>query len=520
VQRPVAGTSDRMNGRSVPLAGPIGVIDVGSNTARLEIFLAASSGALRPVEERKEVPRLGLGTLPDGSLAPEAIARGVEALGRFAQTLKDVGAPKTLAVTTSAVRDAPNSSVFLSEVQKRTGISLRVISGLEEAHYAYIGVASAWELDTALVCDLGGGSLQLVEVRAGREQNSVSLPLGALRLTQRFLEHDPPKPREIEELRSSVRSTLTAALEAFGGSQYAVVGVGGTVRALARAAIELREFPIARVHGYALRDRDLEALFELVADVPASKRRTVVPVGSDRADLIVAGIVVFQELLRSAGARELTVSGTGIREGIALEVVGAALPAPAEELAHRSAVALAEGMSFSLPHGEKLAEFARSLFDLLAAGRGWGASERRALTVAAWLHDAGVAIDLWRHARHSAYLIRNYPLWGLDPRETLVASMAAYLHEGAPAPSAWRKEFLPVLRPSDLDLARGLGAILQTAELLAPGAPRFELSAGGKTLSVELGDARASGLVPRALEKIRKPLEHELDLEVKGPRDT
>ena len=499
-----------------PPPDPIGVIDVGSNTVRLVVFRPSAGGAVRAVEERKEVPRLGAGTRADGSLAPEAMERGIATLRRFGQTLGELRVPKVLAVATSAVRDAPNAPDFLGQVQRASGLSLRVLTGSEEARYAYLGVASAWELDHDLVCDLGGGSLQIVEVRKGRMRNSVSLPLGALRLTQRFLPHDPPKEREVESLRESVRETLRGALDAFGGRTYRIFAVGGTIRALARAAIDIRGYPIARVHGYQIRGHDLDALFELLSDMPATKRRAVPGIGGDRVDVVVAGLVVFQELLRAADARTITVSGTGIREGIVLEVTGAALPAPAEELARRSVAAAAEGIVFSLPHGERVAAVALELFDLVAEEAGWGPSERRALAVAGWMHDAGISVDLWRHARHSAYIIRNYPIWGLDPREVLLASMAAYLHEGDPVPSSWRKEFLPILREADLDTARSLGAILQVAELLHVAAPRFARVGGGKVLSIALGDARAAGLNPKALEKARKPLERELRLELRA----
>ncbi|EQD67897.1 exopolyphosphatase, partial [mine drainage metagenome] len=143
------------------------------------------------------MPRLGAGLAADGRLASEAIARGVAAMERFAGTLEYLGVPKTLAVTTSAVRDAPNAGEFISTVQRTTGILLRILSGSEEARYDYLGVASAWGLSDDLICDLGGGSLQLVQTRAAQIANSVSLPLGVLRVTQRHIDHDPPKDREL-----------------------------------------------------------------------------------------------------------------------------------------------------------------------------------------------------------------------------------------------------------------------------------------------------------------------------------
>ncbi|MGA9840564.1 MAG: Ppx/GppA phosphatase family protein [Thermoplasmata archaeon] len=493
----------------------IGVIDVGSNTARFVAFEAAASGTVRAFYETKESPRLGLATGPDGRLAPEAVERGVAAVERFALTVRSLGLSRTIAVATSAVRDAPNGAEFVRQVERATGVLLRIISGAEEARYAYLGVASAWELDNDLVCDLGGGSLQLAEVRSGQLRNSVSVPLGVLRLSQRFLDHDPPKRRESDELREYVRETLGSVVEAFGGHKYRLFGIGGTVRSLARAAIEFRDYPIQRVHGYPLWDHDLEALAELLGEMPAVKRRAVPGIGADRADVVLAGLLVLEELVRATGAERIVVAGTGIREGLALEAVGAKLPASAERLAERSATAAAESFAFRIDHGHEVADAAVGLFEVLAPRFDWGRSEGLALRVAGWMHDAGTAIDLWRHANHSAYLIQNYPIWGLDQREVLLASMAARLHEGGDLPSAWKKGFLPVLRSSDLDTARRLGAILEVAELTSAAHPRFSLGGAGKTLTLAFSAPADTTLPAHWEEKVRKPMERVFELEVR-----
>jgi len=491
------------------------VIDVGSNTARFVAFEASASGAVRPVYETKEAPRLGLGTGPDGRLAPAAIERGVAAVGQFARTVRSLGLARTIAVATSAVRDAPNGPEFVRKVERSTGVLLRIISGAEEARYAYLGIAGAWELDHDIVSDLGGGSLQLAEVRSGQLRNSVSVPLGVLRLSQRFFDHDPPKRREVDDLRAHVRETLGSVLEAFGGKNYRLFGIGGTVRSLARAAIELRDYPIERVHGYPLWDHDLEALGELLGEMPSTKRRAVPGIGSDRADVVVAGIVVLQELVRATDAGRIVVAGTGIREGLALEAVGAKLPVSAEELAERSAEAAAESFAFRLDHGREVADSALGLFDLFAPRFEWGRSEGLALRVAGWMHDAGTSIDLWRHANHSAYLIQNYPIWGLDQREVLLASMAARMHEGGDLPSAWKKGFLPIIRGSDVDTARRLGAILEVAELVASAHPRYSLGGAGKTLTLVFSAPADTSLPAHWEEKVRRPMAREFEVEVR-----
>ena len=444
-----------------------------------------------------------------------ALERGVAAVQRFALAVRALGLARTIAVATSAVRDAPNGAEFVRQVDRETGVLLRIISGAEEARYAYLGVAGAWELEDDLVCDLGGGSLQLAEVRSGQLRNSVSVPLGVLRLSQRFLDHDPPKRREIDDLREYVRETLGTVLEAFGARKYRLFAVGGTVRSLARAAIGFRAYPIERVHGYPLWDHDLEALHELLGEMPATKRRAVPGIGADRADVVMAGIVVLEELVRATDAGRIVVAGTGIREGLALEAVGAKLPVPAEQLAERSAAAAAESLAYRLDHGREVADAALGLFEVLSPRYDWGRSEGLALRVAAWMHDAGTSIDLWRHAHHSAYLIQNYPIWGLDQREVLLASMAARLHEGGDLPSAWKKGFLPIIRGSDLDTARRLGAILEVAERTSAARPRFSLGGAGKTLTLTFSAPADTTLPAHWEEKARKPMEREFEVEVR-----
>ena len=518
VDRARLTTDDRVrSSRPSHARSTLGVIDIGSNTARFVVFEVSSAGTVRAIYETKDVPRLGLDPGPNGRLAPATIARGVTTTRRFARLVRTLAVPKTLAVATSAVRDAPNGPEFVRDVERATGMLLRILTGAEEARYAYLGVAGAWELENDLVLDLGGGSLQLAEVRAGRLQNSVSLPLGALRLSQRFFAHDPPKRREWDELRTHVRGTLTSVVEAFGGSPARLLGIGGTIRSLARATIELREWPVRRVHGYTLYDHDLKALAELLGEMPAAKRRAIPGIGGDRADVVLGGIVVLEEILRAEKMDRIVVSSTGIREGIALEAVGAKLPVPAEQLAERSTTAAAESFAFETDHGRAVAETALALFESLGPRLGGGRSESLALRVAAWMHDAGTAIDLWNHAHHSAYLIQNYPIWGLDQREVLLASMATYLHEGDDPPSQWKKAYLPIIRPVDLELAMRLGAILEVAEIVTPVRPRFSLVGQGRTLAVSFSAPSDTTLPPRWAEKVRKPMERIFGLEVRLP---
>lgn len=513
---PVARTRDEAEPPPAP-ARRLGVIDVGSNTARLVVYEAPEGGMPRATLERKEVPRLGEGVGHGGRLSTAAVQRGLESLQRFAETLDGLGHPPTVAVATSAVRDASDGEEFIQRATQATGIPIRVLTGEEEARYAYLGVASAWELGDDLICDLGGGSMQLVSVQRGQFRSAVSLPLGALRLSEEFFEHDPPKGREVEALRQHVREFLADHLPAAGGEAFELHGVGGTIRTLARVSIGLKEYPLARVHGYTVTRRDLEALAELLTDLPSEKRREVAGIGGDRADVIVAGLHTVLELVRESGSGGLLVSGMGIREGLAQESLGLPLPASRDELLRRCATTAARVFGSSLPRSEGLARRAVQMFDLLATSEGWGPTERRALRAAALFHDTGAAVDLWGHARHSSYVLRNFPVVGLDHRELVLASLIAYQHEGDDLPTAAQKEWRLVVTKEEVRTARRLGILLYAAETLDDAEARFTRGADGPLL-VTLSPDGARGLSPRTFGRLRKPLKRafNLDVEIRG----
>ncbi|HYK93002.1 MAG TPA: Ppx/GppA phosphatase family protein [Thermoplasmata archaeon] len=495
----------------------LGVIDVGSNTARLVVYEAPEGGMPRAILERKEVPRLGEGVGHGGRLSADAVQRGLESLRRFAETLAALGHPPTVAVATSAVRDAADGAAFVQRATQETGIPIRILTGEEEARYGYLGVASAWELGNDLICDLGGGSMQLVSVQKGQFRSAVSLPLGALRLTEEFFEHDPPKGREVDALRQHVREFLSDHLPKPGSDGFELHGVGGTIRTLARVSIGLKEYPLPRVHGFSVSRRDLEALAELLTDLPSDKRREVAGIGGDRADVIVAGLHTVLELVRESGSGGIRVSGMGIREGLAQESLGLPLPASRDELLDRCTTTAARVFGFSLARAQGIARRALQMFDLLAPAEGWGPTERRALRAAALFHDAGGAVDLWGHPRHTSYLLRNFPVVGLDHRELVLASMIAFQHEGDDLPTAAQKEWRLVVSKDDLRVARRLGVLVYAAETIDDDEVRISRGAEGPLL-VTLSPDGARGLSPRSFGRLRKPLKRafDLDVEIRG----
>lgn len=493
--------------------GRLGVIDVGSNTARLVVFERTAEGGLRALYESKEVPRLGKGIGPDGSLAPDAMERGRATLRRFALHLDRMGNPPLETVATSAIRDAPNGPEFVARVERDTGIRLRVISGEEEGRLAYLGVATAWELRNDLLVDLGGGSLQAVLTRRGALARSESFPLGALRLTQAYLHHDPPKRREVRALRRHVREALAPLRRRAGRARPGrVFGVGGTIRCLARVAIESGRYPLHQTHGFELTRAAVRDLGELMGSVPAAARRELPGMTGHRADVIPAGIVVVEEVLRAVGVPGLIVSGPGIREGLAAEASGIPVPAAADALARRSVTVAQRAFGFSLEHGDAVARTALVFFARLRSRFGWTREDALALEVAGWMHDAGMSVAGWSHEEHSAYLLRAFPFLGLDHRQIALATLAVLQHEGPELPGEARDAWKPVLGRRDRRRAVELGTLLFAAELLE-GTP-VAVTVRGGTIHLRAAHRAAEGLPPRVIERMARAFRRVLRLRV------
>src|SRR6201987_2445856 len=180
-------------------------VDIGSNSVRLKIA-RLQGGRLRALHEDREVTRLGEGVFGSGFLTPDSIAETVKVLRRFHRATQQIVTDSVRVVATSALRDARNSQAFLQWVRSATGWRVEIISGVEEARLIHLGLVSSGRVDRSptLLMDLGGGSCELTVTQGGHIRDAVSLPLGAVRLTNEFLQHDPPRKGELTRLRGFI----------------------------------------------------------------------------------------------------------------------------------------------------------------------------------------------------------------------------------------------------------------------------------------------------------------------------
>jgi exopolyphosphatase / guanosine-5'-triphosphate,3'-diphosphate pyrophosphatase len=297
-------------------------VDLGTNSTRLLVADVDGAG-LEEVGRRLTITRLGEGVDARKRLLPLPIARVRNCLADYRRELEGLGAERTLAIATSAVRDAENGEAFLGEIEWSYGFTTRLLTGEEEAAMMVRGVAAGHPgLDDVLVVDIGGGSTELVHVVDGAVAMSTSLDIGCVRLTERFLASDPPTRPELAAASAYARSLLPA-LEVRNA-----IGVAGTVTTLATLDLGDAEYDPARTHGHRIPRASVEAQLDRLAVMTLDERLRVPGIEPGRAPVIVAGLVVLREVMRAYGLDAIEASERDILHGAAL--AAAELPEPEE----------------------------------------------------------------------------------------------------------------------------------------------------------------------------------------------
>lgn len=298
------------------------VIDLGSNSFRMVLFVTRGE-RLRREHECSAAVRIGEGLAASGQLSAAAMARGLDTLDQFAAVCAQAKLePGQIdAVATSAIRDADNGRQFLQLVRERTGLEVRVLSREQEARYGYLAAVHTTTLSDGCVLDLGGGSLQLVRVASRIARESGSWRLGAVRMTERFMPSPAPGPAKRSQCKA-LQAHVARKLERapwLASSGERLVGLGGTVRNLASAAERLAGLPTEKVQGLLLERDALAELIERLAALPAAERSKVPGIKPARADIVLAGALVIEEVMRRGEFAALEVTGAGLREGIFFE---------------------------------------------------------------------------------------------------------------------------------------------------------------------------------------------------------
>ena len=448
----------------------IAAIDIGSNSIRQIVADVGDDGTIRVVDEMKAAPRLGAGTRETRRIDESRLRDALEAVSRMTTLARQLGAERVEAVATSAVRDTSNGQLFLDLIREESGLAVRVLDGEDEARLSFRSALAHFELGKgrAAVLDIGRGSLEIALSADGLLERLISLPLGALRLTEEFLPQKIKRSR-VQKLRRKVRRALARKLPVRNWHGATVIGSGGTCTNIGEMYLAHRGLHMAQtVQGTKVPCAEIERILDALIDLPADERAKVPGLSPARADIIVAGICVIVEVLDRLDSPELTVSSYGIREGLLLETarVRPTIADPGESR-ERSALQLAERSHYEELHSQHVRKLALQIFDQIGERLGCGDGERALLSHAALLHDIGYHINYEDHHKHSYHLITHAELLGMTPVEQVIVANVARYHRG-PRPKKKHRNYSGLDKQSR-QVVKRLSAILRVADGLDRG---------------------------------------------------
>jgi exopolyphosphatase/guanosine-5'-triphosphate,3'-diphosphate pyrophosphatase len=451
----------------------IAAIDIGTNSVHMIVVRVRPDLSFEVIDREKAMVRLGAGGLDGKELTTEAVGAALQALSKFKRLAESHTVDVILAAATSATREARNGGEFLSRIEAETGIRPRVITGAEEARLIHL--AAVYGVDVggarAVVIDIGGGSTEITLGTATSVQAARSFKIGVIRLTERFVKSDPLSGRDEQKLTKHILSEIDRHCEQITSTGFdRVIGTSGTILSLGTVATAMSDGAIpSELRNLRVGAKQIRRLRKEVVGLSLAQRLTIPGLDPRRADLVVAGGVLLDTILRRLGAEDITLCDLALREGLVLDYIRR----NSKHIAHvdsipdvrrRSSLELAERCNYYAEHAQQVVRLALAIFDQTRTVHGLTDREREWLEFAALLHDIGSLISYERHHRHSYYLIRNGDLRGFDPDEIeVVALVARYHRRGTPKRSHEEYSRLPSpLRKT----VRTLASILRVAESL------------------------------------------------------
>lgn len=446
----------------------IAIIDLGSNSVRFIIMQVAGTGAYKLIYQEKKSIRLSEGmTKDDMMLTEEAQRRALDCLRVYAHAARVLHVTRTLAVATAAVRNARNGASFLKRVRTLTSIPMTIISGREEARLGFSGVIHTIDENDFLLFDLGGASVEISLVRAKKRLHSISIPMGAVTLTEMFNSSDTVTNAQKERMASFIRKKLQEVSWLPKGP-IPIIGIGGTVRNLAKIHQRRIQYPLPKLHNYQFPAADLFPLVDEICSKNCAERRRISGLSSERADIIIAGALVVSELVRLTNAKSLTISGCGIREGLFFHYYDP-LHGAHHDWEKHMLLSSVRNYRKTLPlddtsHTKYVTAMALTLFDSWKKMHGLSERDRLLLATASLLHDIGSLINYYSHARHSAYMIANAHLFGLTHKEQLMCALIAAFHHGYSGKILKTNPLTDLLTEEDLQKVKKLSLFLALAE--------------------------------------------------------
>ncbi len=446
----------------------IGIIDLGSNSARLVIVDLFGDGHFMVSDELKESVRLGQDMDRDGFLKPQRVSETIKTLKMFKRLCDTSGVNRIIAVATAAVRRAKNQRSFLDEIQATCGIKVNVLSEEDEATLVYRGVINSMDIPKGIILEIGGGSTKVIYYNRRMVLNCVNLPFGAVTLTDLFAD-DGVSPKEQTEKIEQFFTEQFKKIEWLAEVEPDVqmIGVGGSFRNLYKINKIVRKYPLDTVHNYTFGVEDFRNIYEMVRVLDVEKRKRIRGLSPARADIMPAAMAIIKAFTDYMHIEGFVVGGSGLREGI---MVNQALPQtverPISDVLSYSLNTLVRYYGADQKHIEHVVHLAIQLFKQLRVLHKYPRQYLKVLKIAASLHDCGKSVRFYNYQKHSWYTILSSPIYGASHREIVLAAFVAGCHKKEDVNAADWARFKDIVTEEDLEAVKKLGVLLRIAESL------------------------------------------------------
>ncbi|MCD5414274.1 MAG: Ppx/GppA family phosphatase [Clostridiales bacterium] len=439
------------------------IIDLGSNTARLVLLQIYSNGSYRLLDEFKKNVRIIENINCNKKINAEAIKRTLNAVKIFRNYCNSCNVDEVICVTTAGIRNASNGKEIIDLIHNETGLKFRTLSGKEEAFYGYLGVVNTLKLDHSLIVDIGGGSTEITLCERKKMVNSISIPYGAVNLTNMFPNNYVNEPNNIDILNNFITAQFESISWLKNATGFDVVGVGGTMRNIGRIDRGKTNYSFGVLNDYHVSKKAVGDIYSNLQTMPISERKRIPDLSRGREDIIVSGVSIASNLMNYISSEKLRISGSGLREGVFYEkYLKYYTNSIADDVVEHSVQNLMDVYQVRKDYVQKVSRLSVALFDQLSTYYEFGEFERKLLRIASLLHTLGTAVSFYGFQEHTLYILLNINIDGLTHREHILTALICANHKKICLEDYFRK-YEDILLSEDSNIVEKLGSILKTA---------------------------------------------------------
>jgi exopolyphosphatase/guanosine-5'-triphosphate,3'-diphosphate pyrophosphatase len=440
-----------------------GVIDLGSNSTRVMLAQVEDSGYFKIIDEIKETIRLGEDISKTSAISVEKMEKTLSTLRAFKALCIESGASEIILVATEALRCATNKKILKDKIEKELSLKIKILNFDEEIYYNHLSIKNSLYYKNSLMVDISGNHTHLAWIKNNEIIKKITIPLGCINISNDYELTDVISYNNCLAATSYVEDAIKSIPWLFDTEFDSIIGIGGTIRNIAKIQKHTKRYPIGTLHNYSFDDYDLSEIYNLLKCKNLKGRSKVEGLSVDRADVIFGGIIILDKLVQLLSIKNIKICGRGLREGILQEYLNNNYTTAWDDILDYSIDGIVETLNINRKHALKVHEITGKLFKELKPLHRLGDEYSNIIKTASLLHDCGTSIRYYDHHIHSLYIILNSAISGLSHREILMSALIASMHRNNNFQLPFIK-YSSIINRMDIDAIESIGILLRIAE--------------------------------------------------------